>query len=214
MSAVVLNIYDIGASNGWLSWLGMGLYHTGVEVCGKEYSFCVEGIVAGKPRSVPYAFREALHMGIVPRGRINEALACLRNDFVSGSYSLPSRNCNHFSEALCQELLGVGLPSYINRAANWGSVFLPSTTSSQASVGHTQSRLVLGRGAISAVADEALNEHPELTDVQRALLSKLGSSKQRKGPKSAQKASSAAEHILRGKLKSGGDPSFSVPPIR
>ncbi len=34
-----------------------------------------------------------------------------------------SRNCNHFSDALCCALLNVGIPSYINRLAWWGGLF-------------------------------------------------------------------------------------------
>ena len=32
------------------------------------------------------------------------------------------RNCNHFADALCRELLGVGIPGYVNRLARIGSL--------------------------------------------------------------------------------------------
>ena len=36
---VRINIYDLGEFNGYLSWLGLGIFHSGVEVHGKEYAF-------------------------------------------------------------------------------------------------------------------------------------------------------------------------------
>jgi hypothetical protein len=42
------------------------------------------------------------------------------------SFSLPSdtpldRNCNHFSDRFCKEILGKGIPGYVNRLAWMGS---------------------------------------------------------------------------------------------
>ena len=36
---VVLNVYDLSPSNKYLYSIGLGFYHSGVEVNGKEYSF-------------------------------------------------------------------------------------------------------------------------------------------------------------------------------
>ena len=33
------------------------------------------------------------------------------------------RNCNHFSDELCSRLVGVGIPSYLNRLAWLGTIF-------------------------------------------------------------------------------------------
>lgn len=38
-AAVKVNVYDLGDFNGYMKWLGLGVYHTGVEVYGKEYAF-------------------------------------------------------------------------------------------------------------------------------------------------------------------------------
>ena len=36
---VKVNVYDLGEFNGYISWMGVGVFHSGVEVYGKEYAF-------------------------------------------------------------------------------------------------------------------------------------------------------------------------------
>lgn len=36
---VTVNVYDLGDFNGYLTWFGVGIFHSGVEVHGKEYAF-------------------------------------------------------------------------------------------------------------------------------------------------------------------------------
>ena len=36
---VVINIYDLSPYNNYLIKIGLGMYHTGVEVNGREYTF-------------------------------------------------------------------------------------------------------------------------------------------------------------------------------
>lgn len=45
--------------------MALGLYHTGVEVGGKEYSFSQEGIVKCNPKRAPKpaVFRESIVLG-------------------------------------------------------------------------------------------------------------------------------------------------------
>ena len=35
--AVLLNVYDLSPLNDYISWLGIGFYHTGLEVDGREW---------------------------------------------------------------------------------------------------------------------------------------------------------------------------------
>ena len=42
-----------------------------------------------------------------------------------GSYDLLARNCNHFSDALCQRLCAKRIPGWVNRAARVGQSVRP-----------------------------------------------------------------------------------------
>lgn len=48
------------------------------------------------------------------------AIDSLRQDFGPDSYNVLTRNCNTFSSALCEELLGKPIPGYVNRLAWMG----------------------------------------------------------------------------------------------
>ena len=49
---VQLNIYDLVRANRWLDVLGVGAYHSGVEVNGVEYFFAADGVCRCAPRSL------------------------------------------------------------------------------------------------------------------------------------------------------------------
>ena len=57
------------------------------------------------------------------RKEIVSVIDKLREEFVGKSYNLTSRNCNHFSDRLVKELVGKGIPGWVNRAAGVGGVF-------------------------------------------------------------------------------------------
>ncbi|CAM9582847.1 unnamed protein product [Chrysoparadoxa australica] len=124
---VVLNVYDLHPANQWLQVGGVGVYHSGVEVGGYEYTFASDaGIFAHSPREGPGAtFSHAVTIGKFEGGRkgIDDAIEALRSDFDGNSYNLITRNCNHFSEAFCQKLMGKEIPGYVNRLAYAGSYF-------------------------------------------------------------------------------------------
>jgi hypothetical protein len=46
----------------------------------------------------------------------------MHRDFIGNTYNLIKKNCNHFSEALCQKLLGKSIPAYVNRLAYFGAL--------------------------------------------------------------------------------------------
>lgn len=118
---------DLHASNTWTSKVGLGAYHTGVEIEGIEYSFSDGGILKGKPKMYPdscrYVFKETIVLGTY-KGTVNDfraALTEMQTAFPKGSYDLLNKNCNSFSDAFSERLLGVGIPKWINRLANAGS---------------------------------------------------------------------------------------------
>ena len=118
---VFLNVYDLHPQNESLHGLGFGIYHSGVEISGREYSFANgTGIFEIHPRTAPGAnFREQLEIGHFEGGKdeLNRVLDFLRDEFGPDDYDGFRRNCNHFSNALCWRLLHTKIPPYINRAA-------------------------------------------------------------------------------------------------
>ena len=52
---------------------------------------------------------------------VHATISRLRTRFSRGSYDLLTKNCNVFSDALCKELVGKNIPSWINRLARTGN---------------------------------------------------------------------------------------------
>lgn len=119
---VTLHLYDItkGAAAVLAPWLlGRqldGLWHTGVEVYGKEYYFGGEiffdtpaETAFGEPmRRIPLGFtlwrQEELHNFIVDE---------LRPVFNRDAYDVVLNNCNHFADRICVWLTGRHIPSEV-----------------------------------------------------------------------------------------------------
>ena len=126
---VKLNVYDLDSpGNEFLSALGLGLYHTGVEVDGREYSYGAGyGIGDARPRSAAQnpgvaRFRGSYVMGQAESLQaLGRAVDELRGRFPASAYDLVQRNCNHFTDALVFALCGRHTPGWVNRAATVGS---------------------------------------------------------------------------------------------
>jgi len=135
---VVLNIYDLlpgdqsqsssrsssltSFFSGMLAPLGMGAYHTSIDVRGFRYQFgagvgisrtsapTTGGETAESLRVMPpnVAYRESIILGQTwfERCDINEIIQRMRNDkFTGDKYHLANRNCNHFSETFATVLI-------------------------------------------------------------------------------------------------------------
>lgn len=98
---VFLNVYDLNEqSNEYLYPLGLGIYHSGVEISGVEYTFASEaGIYEMTPKHAPPAkFRESIDLGPCPSSReVSAAIEELKHDFKGTDYHVLNRNCNHFA---------------------------------------------------------------------------------------------------------------------
>lgn len=99
-TSVVLNVYDINEANELLSSMGLGFYHSGVEIVfeeRREYSYAPQvGIYDSSPRSVPNAFfRGAVELGQFDGGReaLIRAIDSLRSRFTPTGYDVISNNC-------------------------------------------------------------------------------------------------------------------------
>ena len=140
---VYLNVYDLSPANEYVYSIGLGVFHSGVELDGTEYSFASgAGIFEMQPRTAPNArFREALDMGEYTGSAsdLRVLIADLRPEWTGESYNVVSRNCNSFAAELCWRLTRRTVPAYINRLAYMGSMFtccLPDEVTGQAPVGH------------------------------------------------------------------------------
>ncbi|KAH6646660.1 PPPDE putative peptidase domain-containing protein, partial [Truncatella angustata] len=134
---VIINVYDLlppGRLSSILWTVGSSLLHTGVVINGREYAYGghdragVTGVYWTSPRSPPpgATFRtEILHgMTFATQAEIDGIVRSTSEDFPGTSYNLLTRNCNHFTQTLCERLTGRRGPAWLNRAAQIG-VALP-----------------------------------------------------------------------------------------
>ena len=138
MAKVVLNVYDINAENAERQLvsaandltinLGIGVFHSGLEVHGVEWAFgstaTGPGIQASSPRRCAphqYKFRTSVEIGETPMSafqvrRVIKAMGQM--DLYQGSsYHLFHNNCNHFSDHLSRLLTQKPIPLWVNRGA-------------------------------------------------------------------------------------------------
>lgn len=139
---VFLNVYDITESNVVLHSLGGGLYHSGIEINGFEFSFSPSGIVKNRPREYPGQFREQIHLGLHHGGMliVNNIIEDLAfGMFGGGRYDVVFLNCNDFSDEFCSRLLDKRIPEWINRAAKVARGMAKDTRSDNSfkQLGHT-----------------------------------------------------------------------------
>ncbi|KAA8498807.1 Desumoylating isopeptidase 1 [Porphyridium purpureum] len=152
---VILHVYDLSQgmarqmSPMLLGKVIDGIWHTGVEVFGREFYFG-GGICADLPSCTPYgAPVQTIEMGITQK-RADEFqmfLHSVQSTFSMETYHILDNNCNNFSDACCRFLLGKSIPQYIldlpNEAMNspMGSMLRPmienmSNQVRNASLGH------------------------------------------------------------------------------
>ncbi|PNW69915.1 hypothetical protein CHLRE_17g698100v5 [Chlamydomonas reinhardtii] len=126
MAPVVLNVYDLAPQNQWTIFCGVGIFHSGVEVHGVEYAYGqhdydYSGIFATNPRDAPgqVVFRESILMGEthLSQAEIHALVQRMGNDYKGTNYHLLQRNCNHFANDLCVQLIGKEAPTWVNRLA-------------------------------------------------------------------------------------------------
>ncbi|KAL2936168.1 hypothetical protein RDABS01_028991 [Bienertia sinuspersici] len=127
---VYLNVYDITPINGYAYWVGLGVYHSGVQVHGIEYAFGAHeypstGIFEGEPKKCEgFIFRKAILVGWTELTaeevrKIMEELALV---YKGNAYNLITKNCNHFCNDACIRLTGNPIPSWVNRLARIGFI--------------------------------------------------------------------------------------------
>ena len=120
-NAVILKVYDLNSMNECLRFIGMGGYHSTIEIYNEEYSFGpVHGIFANYvKRDHTLPLRESIILGITNKSHseIRDILNDMKNDFNIDSYDILKNNCNHFTDELSMILLDKFIPKYVNRLA-------------------------------------------------------------------------------------------------
>nr|XP_043607801.1 deSI-like protein At4g17486 isoform X2 [Erigeron canadensis] len=96
---VFLNVYDLTSINGYAYWLGLGVYHSGVQVHGMEYAFGshereTTGIFEGEPKQCEgFAFRKQILVGWTEKNKkevrkvMQDLAGSLCNCIIPGSLS-------------------------------------------------------------------------------------------------------------------------------
>ncbi|XP_050364719.1 deSI-like protein At4g17486 isoform X3 [Argentina anserina] len=127
---VILNVYDLTPMNNYSVWVGLGIFHSGIEVHGKEYGFGahdlpVSGVFEVEPKACPgFIYRSSISLG-----RINMSPSEFRTfienvaaEYHGDTYHLISKNCNHFTDDMAFRLTERQIPGWVNRLARLGSL--------------------------------------------------------------------------------------------
>ncbi|TMW92162.1 hypothetical protein EJD97_013428 [Solanum chilense] len=127
---VYLNVYDLTPMNGYAYWIGLGVYHSGVQVHGVEYAFGAHeypstGIFEGEPKKCEgFIFRKTILIGWTektPR-EVRRVMEELADKYKGNAYNLITKNCNHFCSDACLKLTNNPIPRWVNRLARIGFV--------------------------------------------------------------------------------------------
>ncbi|XP_020976339.1 deSI-like protein At4g17486 isoform X3 [Arachis ipaensis] len=122
---VYLNVYDLTPVNNYLYAFGVGIYHSGIEVHGMEYGFgahdySTSGVFEVEPRSCPgFIFRRSVLLGTTDMSQLEfrTFIEHLSSKYHGDTYHLIAKNCNHFTDEVCQQLTGKPIPAWVNRLA-------------------------------------------------------------------------------------------------
>eukprot|EP00794_Sanderia_malayensis_P020077 gene20077-22047_t len=132
---VLLHVYDMYWLNDYTSSIGLGVYHTGIEVHGKEHAFGghpfpFTGIFDMEPKDISelgegFKFKETLAIGFTDLSHddVEQILDNLGRKFKGPAYHLVKNNCNHFTSEFAKILCSKEIPKWVNRLAVIGAKF-------------------------------------------------------------------------------------------
>lgn len=133
---VYVNIYDMYTMNNYISVIGIGIYHCGVEVYGVEYGygghpFPFSGVFEMIPKDTEelgetFRFKESIEIGKTDftKSEIEQIVGLMGREFRGIDYHLINKNCNSFSSKFCKTICGEDIPPWVNRLA-YISTFVP-----------------------------------------------------------------------------------------
>jgi len=114
-ASVFVNVYDIQTFNASLRRLGIGVYHTGVQVYDSEFSYAGHkgdwtGVRRSKPRDVSWMkhalFHETIYMGetSMTEPEVLEVYRGIRKEYKGNMYSPMQFNCNCFTRVFLRRI--------------------------------------------------------------------------------------------------------------
>lgn len=104
-----LNVYDLNPQmNNACFNIGLGFYHSGIEIGSTEYTFAGHegshtGVMEVSPKVNHPNFRESISLGktsLAPH-EIHKIIDSLRDRFPGNSYDVIRKNCNTFTNCVC-----------------------------------------------------------------------------------------------------------------
>ena len=130
-TSIYLNIYDLTPLNKYLDCLGIGAYHSAVQIFDTEFSFGAHpynfsGVIESQPNTNKLLqLRKTILIGqtTMKLNEINKVLNEVKKKFNGNTYDVFKNNCNHFANELCMKLLNKKIPRHINRLSNFSSIF-------------------------------------------------------------------------------------------
>ncbi|XVE98281.1 hypothetical protein REPUB_Repub03eG0092000 [Reevesia pubescens] len=129
---VILNVYDLTPINNYSYWVGFGIFHSGIEVHGKEYGFGahdfpLSGVFEVEPKSCPgFIYRCSISLGHIsmPFSEFRALIESVASEYHGDTYHLISKNCNHFTDDMAYRLTGRHIPGWVNRLARLGMLIV------------------------------------------------------------------------------------------
>lgn len=190
-SSVVLHLYDLSqgmAKNLSRQFLGKqidGIWHTGIVVFGKEFYYG-GGICKDPPSKTPYGTpMRSITLGEteIPEELFLEFLQEIQYKFTADKYDLFENNCNNFTDACSEFLVGEKIPSYITGlpkevlATPMGKMIKPMVDNMQKSVtqnSHPMFEQPQGFGGAGQQQQQANNNNNGFGGFDPNLLANLG----------------------------------------